>query len=146
MDNVQWKYLISYIVWLAFELVIIYFFFPETAGRTLEELAFCMFLPLLTSFFLLCFVAFANSSLFQCSRTGPLPTRLPWPLRSRSTTMQSTPRSSLLRGLFRQRKSQLNSVPKILKYLSPLPATISDRDFRLSQCGGLNCMTYFWVK
>lgn len=27
-------------MWLAFEIVFVYFFFPETAGRTLEELAF----------------------------------------------------------------------------------------------------------
>ena len=45
MKNVGWKYLISYCVWLAFELIIVYLFFPETAGRTLEELAFCKFLP-----------------------------------------------------------------------------------------------------
>ncbi|KAJ7852248.1 hexose transporter [Mycena leptocephala] len=31
---------ISYVVWLAFEIVFVYFLFPETAGRTLEELAF----------------------------------------------------------------------------------------------------------
>lgn len=43
MDNVHWKYLTSYCAWLALELVIVYFFFPETAGRTLEELAFRKF-------------------------------------------------------------------------------------------------------
>ncbi|KAJ7891146.1 hexose transporter [Mycena leptocephala] len=35
-----WRYYISYVVWLAFEIVFVYFLFPETAGRTLEELAF----------------------------------------------------------------------------------------------------------
>ncbi|KAI4595257.1 hypothetical protein KJ359_006931 [Pestalotiopsis sp. 9143b] len=40
LDNAGWKYLISYCVFLAFETVFIYFFFPETFGRTLEELAF----------------------------------------------------------------------------------------------------------
>ena len=27
--------------WLVFEFAFIYFMYPETAGRTLEELAFC---------------------------------------------------------------------------------------------------------
>ncbi|KAH3945233.1 hypothetical protein HBH98_142780 [Parastagonospora nodorum] len=32
--------MITYCAWLAFEIVFIYFMFPETYGRTLEELAF----------------------------------------------------------------------------------------------------------
>ncbi|KAF9881638.1 MFS sugar transporter [Colletotrichum karsti] len=40
IKNASWKYLISYCCWLAFEVVFVYFMFPETAGRTLEELAF----------------------------------------------------------------------------------------------------------
>ncbi|KAK3375512.1 general substrate transporter [Lasiosphaeria ovina] len=40
LKDVGWKYLISYCVWLAYEVVFVYFFFPETFGRTLEELAF----------------------------------------------------------------------------------------------------------
>jgi hypothetical protein len=30
----------SYVVWVAFEVAFVYFMFPETSGRTLEELAF----------------------------------------------------------------------------------------------------------
>jgi hypothetical protein len=41
LQNVGWRYLISYCCFLAFEIVFIYFIFPETFGRTLEELAFC---------------------------------------------------------------------------------------------------------
>lgn len=41
LKNATWKYLISYCVWLVFELVCIYFLWPETSGRTLEELTFC---------------------------------------------------------------------------------------------------------
>ena len=41
LDNASWKYLISYCCFLAFEIAFIYFMFPETFGRTLEELAFC---------------------------------------------------------------------------------------------------------
>lgn len=30
-----------YCVWVGFEIICIYFLWPETSGRTLEELAFC---------------------------------------------------------------------------------------------------------
>jgi len=40
LENIDWKYLIVYVVWLCFEIVFIYFFFPETYGKTLEELHF----------------------------------------------------------------------------------------------------------
>lgn len=36
----SWRYYITYCCWLGFEIVFVYFMFPETAGRTLEELAF----------------------------------------------------------------------------------------------------------
>jgi len=37
MYYILWKYYIVYCVFLAFELVLVYFFFPETSGYTLEE-------------------------------------------------------------------------------------------------------------
>lgn len=40
LANAGWKYLIMYCVWIAFEIVCIYFLWPETKGRTLEELTF----------------------------------------------------------------------------------------------------------
>ncbi|KAK3317131.1 general substrate transporter [Cercophora scortea] len=40
LKDVGWKYLISYCCWLAYEVVFVYFMFPETMGRTLEELTF----------------------------------------------------------------------------------------------------------
>lgn len=40
LADLRWKYLLVYIAWLAFEIVFIWFFFPETHNRTLEELAF----------------------------------------------------------------------------------------------------------
>lgn len=40
LDSIQWKYLLVYIAFLAFEIVFIYLLFPETYNRTLEELAF----------------------------------------------------------------------------------------------------------
>lgn len=43
MDGAGWKYLIMYIVMILVEICAIYFFYPETYGRTLEELAFRKF-------------------------------------------------------------------------------------------------------
>ncbi|KAJ5475719.1 hypothetical protein N7539_008006 [Penicillium diatomitis] len=40
LDRIRWKWLLVYCCWLAFELIFIYLFFPETSGRTLEELSF----------------------------------------------------------------------------------------------------------
>ncbi|CAI7612314.1 unnamed protein product [Penicillium glandicola] len=39
LENAKWKYYIYYDCWILIEIVIIYFFFPETSGRTLEEIA-----------------------------------------------------------------------------------------------------------
>ncbi|GAB5589087.1 hypothetical protein Unana1_03987 [Umbelopsis nana] len=35
---IQWKYYLVYVVWIMVELVVVYFFFVETSGYTLEEL------------------------------------------------------------------------------------------------------------
>src|SRR5690606_18640857 len=40
LANIGWKYYITYVVWLAFEVCFVWFLFPETSGRTLEELSF----------------------------------------------------------------------------------------------------------
>ena len=40
MDALKWKFYIFYCGWIAFEALCIYLLFPETSGRTLEELAF----------------------------------------------------------------------------------------------------------
>ena len=40
LDNISWRWLIVYCCWLAFEICFVWFMFPETFGRTLEELAF----------------------------------------------------------------------------------------------------------
>ncbi|KAK9378528.1 general substrate transporter [Kockiozyma suomiensis] len=39
MDAIQWKYYIVYCVWIGVEAVVVYFFFPETGGKSLEEIA-----------------------------------------------------------------------------------------------------------
>ncbi|KAL4722103.1 hypothetical protein ACLX1H_010873 [Fusarium chlamydosporum] len=40
LDAIKWKYLAIYCGWIVFEFMIVYFLYPETSGRTLEELAF----------------------------------------------------------------------------------------------------------
>jgi hypothetical protein len=40
LANLDWKYLLVYVAWLCIEVVFIYFLFPETYGKTLEELTF----------------------------------------------------------------------------------------------------------
>ncbi|RGP81338.1 mfs sugar transporter [Fusarium longipes] len=40
LANISWRYFITYCCFLAFEVVFVYFFFPETFGRTLEEATF----------------------------------------------------------------------------------------------------------
>ncbi|EPS27166.1 hypothetical protein PDE_02109 [Penicillium oxalicum 114-2] len=40
LSRIGWKWLLVYCCWLVFELAFIYLFFPETSGRTLEELSF----------------------------------------------------------------------------------------------------------
>ncbi|OCL05099.1 general substrate transporter [Glonium stellatum] len=40
LQNIKWKWLVVYCCWIAFEIVFMWFMFPETGGRTLEELAF----------------------------------------------------------------------------------------------------------
>jgi len=38
IEKIGWKLYLVYIAWIVIELVIIYFFFVETAGKTLEEM------------------------------------------------------------------------------------------------------------
>lgn len=40
LDAIGWKYYIVYCVWVLFEIFTIWLLFPETHGRSLEELSF----------------------------------------------------------------------------------------------------------
>lgn len=40
LEDIGWYFFLVYIVILASEIAFVYFFFPETHGRTLEELTF----------------------------------------------------------------------------------------------------------
>jgi hypothetical protein len=44
LNAIDWKFLAIYCGWIAFEFIFVYLFYPETSGRTLEELAFCKLL------------------------------------------------------------------------------------------------------
>lgn len=39
MDALGWKYYCVYIGWLVVEILVVFFFFPETKGFTLEEVS-----------------------------------------------------------------------------------------------------------
>jgi hypothetical protein len=47
LDAIRWRYLAIYCGWICFEFIIIYLLYPETYGRTLEELAFRKFISIL---------------------------------------------------------------------------------------------------
>jgi hypothetical protein len=85
MRAISWKYMAIYCGWLIFELIFVYLFYPETYGRTLEELAFCKFHT----------VCGYRSSLIlkQCSRTRSAVRRLFVLLRSRSMVLTTIPRT-----------------------------------------------------
>ena len=40
LKHIGWKYYIVYCIWILVEIATVYFLFPETHGRTLEELSF----------------------------------------------------------------------------------------------------------
>jgi hypothetical protein len=44
LKAITWKYFAVYVGWIAVEATCVYFFYPETHGRTLEELSFCKYL------------------------------------------------------------------------------------------------------
>jgi hypothetical protein len=79
---IGWKYFAIYCGWITFEFIFIYFMYPETHGRTLEELAFCKSLqqPRKLTIKLI---------RQQCSKTRRSPTRPSRPSRRRSTRATS---------------------------------------------------------
>lgn len=80
LNKLDWKYFAIYCGWITFEFLFVYFMYPETYNRTLEELTFCKFSCKLDS----------NVHLLtatQCSKTRLLPMKLSRLSRSRSTSM-----------------------------------------------------------
>lgn len=43
LDAIKWKFLAIYCGWIFFEFLVVFFLYPETSNRTLEELAFRKF-------------------------------------------------------------------------------------------------------
>lgn len=89
LQNISWKWLITYCCWLAFEICFVWFLFPETAGRTLEELSFCKSTtsrvrPRFPVF------QFTNTLSLQCSKTRLWQTKPPLLLRRLCPTRPCT--------------------------------------------------------
>jgi hypothetical protein len=102
LDAIKWKYLAIYCGWITFEFLVVYFLYPETSGRTLEELAFRTFPPpYLDDNFELP----ANSVRKQFSRTTNSTRGPSLPSRSRFTTATAPmlPRPTLLSSPFTAR-------------------------------------------
>ncbi|EXJ62573.1 hypothetical protein A1O7_03011 [Cladophialophora yegresii CBS 114405] len=41
LENIKWKYYLCYIIWLAIQSAVVYFFYIETKGHSLETIAVC---------------------------------------------------------------------------------------------------------
>jgi sugar porter (SP) family MFS transporter len=41
LSNITWKYYLCYIIWLAIQSIVVYFFYIETKGHSLETIAIC---------------------------------------------------------------------------------------------------------
>jgi hypothetical protein len=80
MTAINWKYFAIYCGWISFEFMFIYFMYPETYNRTLEELAFCKYLVRIIRIELLL-------TRLQCLRTRSLQTRRSELSRRLSTTV-----------------------------------------------------------
>ncbi len=95
-DAIGWKFLLVYCCWIAVEALLIFWLWPETSGRTLEELAFRK-----ASSISNCVVVL---TLLQCSRTRICLTRQRWPfIKQLTSTTRRTWTKNLL--CLRLRKS-----------------------------------------
>ena len=87
LTAIDWKYLAIYCGWITFELITVYFLYPETYNRTLEELAFRKLPSVKTKI---------EETLIQaqCSKTRSLPRSKPRPSKSSFTKAESWVRST----------------------------------------------------
>jgi hypothetical protein len=108
LRGIDWKYLAIYCGWITFEGLFVYFMYPETYNRTLEELAFCKSYMSVKSGMML--------TVSQCSKTRNLPIRLLRLLRSRSTRVIL--RVRLMASLARLRLGRLSALFKCVKALA----------------------------
>lgn len=101
LENIKWRWLIFYCCWLGFECVFVYFLFPETFGRTLEELAFSK--STVSSIV-------AKTNTFQFSRTRRSPTELSLPSRKPEPVLTRTRTKSVRRLWLRIFQSEFEHV------------------------------------
>jgi hypothetical protein len=108
LRGIDWKYLAIYCGWITFEGLFVYFMYPETYNRTLEELAFCK-----------SYISVKSGTMLtrrQCSKTRNLPIRLSRLLRSRSTRVIL--RVRLMASLARLRLGRLNALSECVEALA----------------------------
>jgi hypothetical protein len=98
LRGIDWKYLAIYCGWITFEGLFVYFMYPETYNRTLEELAFCKYSASLDCNFVL--------TTRQCSKTKRSLMRPLGLLRSRSTITISRARSTVCQARSRRGRSR----------------------------------------
>ena len=98
MRALSWKYFAIYCGWITFEFLFVYFMYPETYNRTLEELTFCKSLRS-------CSTEGHLLTKLQCSKIRRLPMRLSRLWRSKLTLHMGMARSMVTR-----RMSQLSNV------------------------------------
>lgn len=64
LKAITWRYFAVYVGWIAVEALCVYFLYPETHGRTLEELSFCKYFQIdLTMTDIHCRIVFEDRSL-----------------------------------------------------------------------------------
>lgn len=97
---IDWKYLAIYCGWITFEFLFVYFVYPETYNRTLEELTFCKFKSLAGTHF-------RKLTIKQCSKIRLLQTR-PCELWRNKSMMRISDTMDLLRVCLASQKQPLS--------------------------------------
>jgi hypothetical protein len=116
LRGIDWKYLAIYCGWITFEGLFVYFMYPETYNRTLEELAFC-------KSFIVKHKSELSLTMRQCSKTRSSPTRPSGLWRSRSTKAMLRARFSV--SLARSRLPLLSVSFKCVKCVRSVNGNIA---------------------
>jgi hypothetical protein len=99
---IEWKYMAIYCGWITFEFTFVYFMYPETYNRTLEELTFCK-LSIVINW------DGGRLTAVQCSKTRRLPTRLSGLLRRLSMRAMSKEPRMTARSRLRESSARLRA-------------------------------------
>jgi hypothetical protein len=122
MRGIGWKYFAIYCGWISFEFMFIYFMYPETHGRTLEELAFCKYLEHHDQ-------TTTKLTKRQCSKTRRSPTRLSGLSRRRST--RTTSLVWMERTMLLQSSDQFRPSTRISTTVKRVLITLCKERFRM---------------